>query len=75
MLLRTEERSPTCRALLRCASAIGDGFTWNLLRRVTRLSNGEVLDALHEAQRADLILVDGEAGCYRFAHGLVRDVL
>jgi hypothetical protein len=62
--------------VLGVASVVGSEFTVPLLVRAGDWSPGDVLDALDQAKSAGLAdELGGRVGSYRFAHGLIREVL
>lgn len=66
------------RGVLFAAAVIGRRFDWSLLCDVTGLPRQEVLAALHEAVRAQLVVADPRAGFempFGFRHALVREAL
>jgi DNA-binding winged helix-turn-helix (wHTH) protein len=73
--IRVAECSEICQKLLRGSSAIGARFTLPLLRRAIDLSAEQLVEALAEAERSDLLYRDAAPGTYRFAHGVVRETL
>jgi DNA-binding SARP family transcriptional activator len=58
---------------LTAASVIGKEFNFNVLRGVTDLSSGEILDAL-DTSLAKQLIEDTDSG-YRFRHPLIRRTL
>jgi DNA-binding winged helix-turn-helix (wHTH) protein len=73
--IRVGECSDVCQKLLRASSVIGTRFALPLLRRATDLSGEQLIEALAEAERSDLLYRDAAPGAYRFAHGVVRETL
>lgn len=63
-------------ANLKVASVIGRDFELRVLRRISRLSVGRLLEALAEAERAGIVSEDAAApGRYSFSHELLREAL
>jgi DNA-binding SARP family transcriptional activator len=68
--------SQQCNRLLVLASVIGREFGLQMLARVGRVSENELLDVLDEAMTARVLSeVPGASGRLRFAHVLIRDTL
>jgi DNA-binding SARP family transcriptional activator/tetratricopeptide (TPR) repeat protein len=63
----------TVEMALTAAAVIGSEFRFEILRRVTALPNGEILDALDAALAG--LLVEEMAVGYRFRHPLIRQTL
>jgi DNA-binding CsgD family transcriptional regulator len=63
------------RRVLSAAAVIGRRFDWSLLPRITELSDGAVLDALHRAVGAQIIAGEGRADEFLFRHALTRDAV
>ncbi len=75
---RRLERVPEpCQRALSLAAVIGRRFRFEVLQPIGELREEELLDALEEAMRAQLIREEPEAGevMYDFVHALVREVL
>jgi DNA-binding SARP family transcriptional activator/pimeloyl-ACP methyl ester carboxylesterase len=70
---RVQRLGPTVESVLTDAAVIGREFRFAVLREVTGLPDGELLDALDVAIAAHL-LEETEEG-YRFRHSLIRDTL
>jgi DNA-binding CsgD family transcriptional regulator len=65
---------PQARTVIVDAAILGRQFDWKLLPGVADLSEAEVLDALDEAHKVQLIEpVNG--GTFRFRHSLTRDAI
>jgi DNA-binding CsgD family transcriptional regulator len=65
---------PRARTVIVYAAILGRQFDWKLLPGVADLSAAEVLDALDEAHKVQLIEpVNG--GTFRFRHSLTRDAI
>jgi len=76
ILQRVVRLSPLCQRLLQAAAVVGRECTLRLLRALSLGLQQEVLSALDEAARAQLLLpVTEELGRYRFVHALVRETL
>ena len=73
--IRVGECTDVCQKLLRGSSVIGTRFALPLLRRAIDLSAEQLVEALAEAERSDLLYRDATPGTYRFAHGVVRETL
>ena len=68
--------SPESREVARAAAAIGREFDAALVQRACTASLAELFDRLSEAVATGAIEpAPGAVGRYRFAHGLIRDVL
>jgi DNA-binding SARP family transcriptional activator len=71
----------TARDLLAAASVLGQGFTFELLCNVGRLTEDEALPALDSVVRSNLLHEIGQSerqsggGQYIFAHDKIRDVV
>jgi class 3 adenylate cyclase/RecA/RadA recombinase len=74
---RLERVSDACRTALTDAAVVGRDFSFELLQALTELDADAVLDAVDEAERANLIIASAEAGEARFsfAHELIRQTL
>ena len=65
---------PAVRNVIVYAAIIGRQFDWTLLSSVAEVSEAEVVDALDEAHKVQLIEpVNG--GTFRFRHSLTRDAI
>jgi class 3 adenylate cyclase/tetratricopeptide (TPR) repeat protein len=75
---RLERVSEGCRTALSDAAVVGRDFTFQLLQALTDLDADAVLDAVDEAERANLIVAGtegaGEAR-FSFSHELIRQTL
>jgi tetratricopeptide (TPR) repeat protein/predicted Ser/Thr protein kinase len=74
---RLERVSKECRRILARAAVIGRGVSFRLLNEVIEIDEDALLDAIEEAERAQLIrtpIKDGEA-LLTFAHELIRQTL
>ncbi len=68
--------SHTCNRVLTLASVLGREFGLDALRRVSDLSNDQLLEVLDEAATARVVTeVPGALGRLRFAHALIGDAL
>jgi len=81
---RLERVSEECRAALTDAAGVGRDFTFELLQALCDLDADALLDAVDEAERANLIVADEGAPSgaarpaeahFRFAHELIRQTL
>jgi DNA-binding SARP family transcriptional activator len=72
--IRLAPLPPTGRELLAAAAVLGQGFTFDLLCRVGKLTEEEALPALDAVLRGHLLRETG-AGEYLFAHDKIRDVV
>jgi DNA-binding CsgD family transcriptional regulator len=63
------------RRVLSAAAVIGRRFDWSLLPRVTTLSEAAVLDALHCAVDAQIIVDESGGDEFLFRHALTRDAV
>jgi DNA-binding CsgD family transcriptional regulator/tetratricopeptide (TPR) repeat protein len=70
---RLARLAPTTTAALETAAISGAAFELDTLRRAAWLEEGELLDAVDEAERSGLLVeVPARGLAYRFAHELVR---
>ncbi|MDQ3443311.1 MAG: AAA family ATPase, partial [Chloroflexota bacterium] len=68
--------SATAQRMLRLAAVCTDGFDFQMLRALTSLDEGELLDAIDEAMAARLITpIGNDVERYDFQHSLVRRAL
>lgn len=66
----------TVGQLLAAAAVAGETWSLTQIEPVLQMAETDLLDALQSALQADLIvMVDDRAERYRFAHGLIREVL
>lgn len=74
---RLERVSEPCQRALSLAAVIGRRFHFEVLQAVGELREEELLDALEEAMRAQLVREEREVGevVYDFVHALIREVL
>jgi tetratricopeptide (TPR) repeat protein len=73
---RLSRLSDACNRVLSLAAVIGREFDATLLEAVTDLPDRELLEALEEATRAQLISELGEVnGRFAFRHALIRETL
>jgi DNA-binding SARP family transcriptional activator len=70
---RAARLGPQVETVLTSAAVVGRGFDFEILRRITTLPEGELLDAL-DAALASNLLEETEMG-YRFRHALTRHAL
>jgi DNA-binding SARP family transcriptional activator len=73
VLERVKRLGPTVETALSAGSVVGREFRFNLLREVTDLPDGELLDALDTALTSQLVEETPES--YRFRHPLIRQAL
>ena len=71
---RLASLGPTVRNVIVYAAVLGRQFEWTLLSRAAGVSEPEVLDALDEAHRVQLI-EPVNSGMFRFRHSLTRDAI
>src|SRR6266542_2748545 len=80
---RLERVSEDCRTALTDAAVVGRDFGFNLLQSLTDLDADTLLDAIDEAERANLIISTDDIPAagqmaearFRFAHELIRQTL
>lgn len=72
---RVSRLPETTRTLLEVASVLGRRFELPVVARASALDASEAAAALEPAEATGLIEEDGDFGVFRFAHGLVRDVV
>ncbi len=74
---RLERVSESCQRVLGLAAVIGRRFRFEVLQALAELAEAELLDALEEATRTQLIREESRLGGveYDFAHALIREVL
>ncbi|TMB69038.1 MAG: hypothetical protein E6J43_05070, partial [Chloroflexi bacterium] len=82
---RLERVSEDCRTALTDAAVVGRDFGFQMLQALTELSADRLLDAIDEAERANLIVAaddvppaEGDRALearFRFAHELIRQTL
>ncbi len=74
---RLERVSEACQRVLSLAAVIGRRFRFEVLQALAELQETELLDALEEATRAQLIREETRVGGveYDFVHALIREVL
>lgn len=63
------------RAVLLAAAVLGRSFEWRLLPEITGFDRDQVIEGLHAAVDAQLIVVDPDGGAFRFRHALSRDAV
>ncbi|UCE74368.1 MAG: tetratricopeptide repeat protein [Methanomassiliicoccales archaeon] len=65
------------RAILRCASVIGNSFTFELLRRISDVDEEVAIDAIDASIEANIIHEDisSKEERYKFDHALIREVI
>ena len=75
LMARLDRLDTTAREIAQVASAIGNEFSWGLLRAVAAIDDERLEDALQKLADADLLLVQGVApeSSYRFRHALIED--
>lgn len=73
---RVQRLGDTARRVLTAAAVIGRAFPLDLLTTVVDLDDDAVIDAIEEAERAHLVVAEGERSSrYLFSHELVRSTL
>ncbi len=73
---RLSRLGDACNRVLKVASVIGREFDVAVLEAVTGLSDNELLDALEDATRAQLINESSNVnGRYHFTHALIRETV
>jgi hypothetical protein len=73
---RLSRLSEACNRVLSVASIVGREFDATLLEAVADLQDNELLDALEEATRAQLVSESHEVtGRFEFTHALIRETL
>ncbi len=70
---RLGQLSPGARGVIEAAAVIGRGFTYDVLRQATGLTEDELVNHLDEAWRRRLIREQGETD-YDFSHDKLRQV-
>jgi DNA-binding CsgD family transcriptional regulator len=71
---RLERLSDPCRRVVAIAAVLGRVFDYELLRDVAQIDEESLLEALEEAQRAQLLVCDPD-GKISFVHELIRQTL
>ena len=77
---RLSRLAPAASDLLAAGAVLGDGFEFEIVRRVAGRGEGEALSALDEALRGRVLRESrhwrgGEHGGYSFVHDKIRDVV
>ena len=73
---RVSRLSEGCRRAMNLASVLGRQFDVDVLEALSELSEDEVLDAIDEARRAQIIdEVPSKPGRHSFHHALIKDTL
>jgi len=67
--------SALCKELLAVAACVGSEFSLSLLAQTSDAASADVLEALAEAERAELVRPGSVPGTLGFEHPLVRDAL
>jgi DNA-binding CsgD family transcriptional regulator/tetratricopeptide (TPR) repeat protein len=75
LTLRVERLSPPARLMVRPAAVVGSIIGHRLLAAASGLGEGELLDALHEAIEANVLVQDPASESYAFRHELLREAL
>jgi DNA-binding SARP family transcriptional activator len=70
---RLRRLTPRTKAFLTAAAVLGHSFTFAQLQQTAELPEAETLDALEEAQSAQL-LIESRDGIYSFHHDKIRQV-
>jgi len=71
---RLQRLSDPCRRVVAIAAVLGRVFDYELLKAVAEIDEEPLLEALEEAQRAQLLACDAD-GQVSFAHELIRQTL
>lgn len=72
---RVDRLAPDCRRVLAIASVAGREFDARILARAADLPASALLDALDDANRAQLIVAGDSPSLFRFSHALVQEAL
>ena len=74
---RLERVSENCRRMLAIAAVIGKTFSFDILARVAQLDEDSLLDALEQAERANLVVEAStkREAKYSFTHEQIRQTL
>ena len=75
---RLERVSEECKRALTAAAVIGRRFNYQLLERIGEVEPDALLDAIDEAERAQLVTdleAEGPEALFAFAHELIRQTL
>ena len=72
---RIERLGESARGLLRCAAVLGRDFDVELLVRIAREDEDQVLDHLEAAVEASVLIERSEPGKFTFAHALINHTL
>jgi len=73
---RLERLGEATRKVLAAAAVVGHGFTFELLEALGETDPDSLLDAIDEAERAQLVVSEeGREGRLSFAHELIRQTL
>jgi DNA-binding CsgD family transcriptional regulator/tetratricopeptide (TPR) repeat protein len=75
LTLRVEQLSPSARLMVRSAAVAGSVVGHRLLAATSGMSEDELLDALHEAIEANVMMQDPTSESYTFRHELLREAL
>jgi class 3 adenylate cyclase/predicted ATPase len=69
------DRAPQARNVAQIAAVVGREFSYDMLLRVSSLSNSELDSALAHLQESEIVrLIDDKPSRYAFRHALLRDV-
>jgi predicted ATPase len=75
LMARLDHLSPVTKDIAQIASTIGREFTSSLLKRIARVDNSTLDEALGELLRTHLVIRSGLPGnAYGFRHALIQDV-
>jgi tetratricopeptide (TPR) repeat protein len=74
---RLERLTEHCRRMLSTSAVVGRAFGFRLLEQLGDVAGEELLDAIEEAERAQLVTVSsqGQEPRFTFAHELIRQTL
>jgi predicted ATPase len=75
LTLRVERLSPQARRMVRPAAVAGSVLGHRLLAATSGMNEQELLDALHEAIEANVLVQDPARESYAFRHELLREAL
>jgi DNA-binding CsgD family transcriptional regulator/tetratricopeptide (TPR) repeat protein len=75
LTLRVERLSPQARRMVRPAAVAGSVLGHRLLAATSEMDEDELLEALHEAIEANVLVQDPASESYAFRHELLREAL
>src|SRR6185312_4345587 len=73
LTLRVERLSPQARRMVRPAAVAGSVLGHRLLAATSEMNEEELLEALHEAIEANVLVQDPASESYAFRHELLRE--